>query len=200
MKIYLGPYKNWTGPYQISRKFEWLIGEDRADKLGDWIAGTWINNFCVWLDKKNIRKIKVRIDNYDTWNAEHTLALIIHPLLVAMKDNKAGSPHVDDEDVPEHIRSTSAKSTGNDYDIDEFHHDRWNWVLDEMTWSFKQYTIENRLEQFDSGEFDMSFDSENLVYGPNHTHKVDVLAKKAYEARLKNGRMLFAKYYESLWS
>lgn len=200
MKVNIGPYRNWIGPYQISRKFEWLIGEDRADKLGDWIASTKINDFCSWLDKKKKRKVKIRIDGYDTWNAEHTLALIIHPLLVAMKDNKAGSPYVDDEDVPKHIRSTAAKPTGNDYDVDEFHYDRWDWVLNEMTWTFEQYTNERRDDQFDSGVIDVSIDSANLVYGPNHTHRTDTVAKAAYDLRLKNGRMLFAKYYESLWS
>lgn len=200
MKVDIGPYKNWLGPYQISRKFEWLIGEDRADRLGDWLADSWVNTLCLWLDKKKKRKIKVHIDGYDTWSADHTLALIIHPLLLKMKECKSGSPYVDDEDVPEYIRSTAARPVKDEYELDEFYDARWAWVLNEMIWTFEQYTDENRYDQFDSGKTDFRIEDGELKTGPNHTHKVDVLAKSAYDMRLKNGRMLFAKYYESLWS
>lgn len=200
MKVNIGPYKSWLGPYQISRKFEWLIGEDRADRLGDWLTDTWVNDFCVWFDKKKKRKIKVHINGYDTWSADHTLALIIHPVLVKLKEDKPGSPYVDDEDVPEHIRSTAAKPKKDEYDVDEFHEARWDWILDEMIWTFEQYTNPDRDDQFDSGEVDYQIENGEFKPGPNHTHKVDVVAKSAYETRMMNGRMLFAKYYESLWS
>jgi len=200
MKVDIGPYKNWMGPYQVARKFEWLIGEDRADRLGDWLADSCVNTFCIWLDGKKKRKIKVHIDGYDTWSADHTLALIIHPLLIKMKEDKPGVPHVDDEDVPENIRSTAAKAKLDEYEIDEFHDARWDWVLDEMIWTFEQYTNEDRYDQFDSGKADFLIEDGQLKTGPNHTHKTNVLAKSAYDMRLKNGRMLFAKYYESLWS
>ena len=31
------------------------------------------------------RKINIEIDNYDTWNLDHTLALIIYPALLSLK-------------------------------------------------------------------------------------------------------------------
>ena len=37
------------------------------------------------------RKIEVHIDDYDVWGADHTLALIIHPVLVKLKEKKQGS-------------------------------------------------------------------------------------------------------------
>jgi len=55
------------------------------------------------------RKISVQIDPWDTWSADHTLALIIAPVLQKMKDDKQGAPHVDDADVPEHLRSTAVE-------------------------------------------------------------------------------------------
>ena len=49
------------------------------------------------------RKIEIRIDKYDVWGLDHTLALIIHPALVLLKEQKHGDPQVDDEDVPEEV-------------------------------------------------------------------------------------------------
>ena len=42
------------------------------------------------------------------------------------------TPCVDPEDVP-HI----GKGPLDDYGSDEFVHDRWDWVLDEMIWAFE---------------------------------------------------------------
>ena len=60
------------------------------------------------------REIDVTIDNYDLWNLDNTLAYIIHPALVKLKEIKNGAPKVDDEDVPEHLKSTSAPPKKND--------------------------------------------------------------------------------------
>jgi len=83
------------------------------------------------------REIKVEIDPYDTWSLYHNLAYIIHPLLIQLKDNKQGAPFVDDEDVPEHLRSTAAAPKENEWDTDSLHFVRWDWVLDEMIWAFE---------------------------------------------------------------
>ena len=48
------------------------------------------------------------------------------------------APLVDDEDVPEELRSTAAPAKENDWDVDENHFKRWDWVLDEMIWAFEQ--------------------------------------------------------------
>ena len=57
--------------------------------------------------RKN-RKIKVLIDKYDTWGMDYTLAYIIHPLLVQLKESMLVSPFIDDEDVLEILRSTNS--------------------------------------------------------------------------------------------
>jgi len=44
------------------------------------------------------RKIKIQIDPWDTWSTDHTLSLIIHPLLVQLQKTKHGSPNVDDNE------------------------------------------------------------------------------------------------------
>ena len=54
------------------------------------------------------RKVEIQIDPWDSYNADHTLALIALSLIKQLKETKHGSAMVDDEDVPEDIRSTSA--------------------------------------------------------------------------------------------
>ena len=38
------------------------------------------------------RKISVQIDSYDDWSLDHSLALIIYPALLQLKQNKNGVP------------------------------------------------------------------------------------------------------------
>ena len=207
MKIYIGPYKNWIGPYQIAGVLAHLgVSEDRCDSVGEWLGNTWVNDFCQWVDKKKKRNIKVRIDNYDTWGADHTLALIILPVLKKLKEEKHGSPSVDDEDVPEHLKSTTAATA-----IDGNHHLRWEYVMDQMIFSFENIVDDSWEDQFHTGDIDFTFvnktpgetDKEKqlheMVTGPNDTHVFDREGYAVYQARITNGLKLFGKYYQGLW-
>ena len=60
MKVSIGPYTNWIGPYQIANKIPFL-SEDAREKVGDWLAKTWVNDLCEWIHSKKHRNIKVRI-------------------------------------------------------------------------------------------------------------------------------------------
>ena len=74
MKVYIGKYSDYIGPYQIADSFKKIgISKETCDKMGDWLASTWINDFLQWIDSKKKRKIKVHIDNYDLWNMDSTL-------------------------------------------------------------------------------------------------------------------------------
>ena len=151
------------------------------------------------------------IDDFDVWNLDHTLALIIVPALKILKQKKQGSPFVKNEDVPEHLRATEEELKHNDTggDTDKHYFERWDWVLDEMIWAFQQ-KLEDWEEAYYSGETDTSFvkikekdekgeELYEMVNGPNHTFEVDTDGMKKHEARIDNGIMLFAKYYGGLW-
>ena len=222
MKIYIGPYaSHWSSRsfqhWYLQKKYKkyyWEIDEekyDRVDRLIDKISDWWedilnltINKYFHWRD----RKIKVRIDKYDTWNMDHTLALITLPMLKQLKETKHGSPLIDDEDVPEHLRSTSApplteqeKSCGVS---DENLHKRWDWLLDELIWTFEQLADEDSDSQFYSGVSDFLWEkTENglteMKRGPKDTFKLDREGLDAHNKRISNGLILFGKYYRGLW-
>ena len=95
MKVYIGPYLSWIGPYQIADKIFFWVKKDPTeeqesrwdyrlhDRFGAWLAGTWAKTLCNWIHSKKDRKIAIRIDKYDTWGMDHTLALIILPMHIS---------------------------------------------------------------------------------------------------------------------
>ena len=227
MKIYIGPYRNHHYSCRIADKFlekkygktnYWTMKNeefDRVDRALEKVEG-WIQDILNLtinkLTAKQERKVKIRIDKYDTWSMDHTLALIVVPMLKQLKATKHGSPFVDDLDVPEELRSSAARElTQKEKDCghtDDLFHKRWEWVLDEMIYAFESEVDDDWDEQFESGVRDWkSVEKEitdygtgcSLEEGPNHTFKVDEEARQAAWKRRKNGMLLFGKYYNSLW-
>ena len=143
--------------------------------------------------RKN-RAEKIEIERFDTWSMDHTLALIIHPMLVQLKDTKHGAPNVDDEDVPENLRSVNAPAKEKSYDTDEYWFDRWDWVLDEMIWSFNEKNRDTWKEVF-YGPYTESEDDDSF----GHFEWIDHEGMEVHQARISNGFRLFGKYYENLW-
>lgn len=119
------------------------------------------------------RKINVRIDDHDVWNADKTLAYIIHPVLLKIKEKKQGSPYVNNEDVPVVLRNTNPLEWE-----DDTVHERWSYVLDEMIWAFNALIHDNE--------------------EPSWLDDKD--AAIAYSVRLENGLKFFGKYYCGLWT
>jgi hypothetical protein len=151
-------------------------------KIGKYPTHRWYHNFLYEkFGIGNEPKVSVHIDDFDTWSMDHTLAYIIEPMLKQLKLTKHGAPNVDNKDVPKELRSEPAK-----HDICPTHFDKWDWVLDEMIFAFESKHTDWE-EQFHSGE------------RLNHTFKIDMKGRKAYQKRISNGFRLFGKYYENLW-
>ena len=249
MKVYIGPYKNWFGPYQLAETLcFWAKNEvdefgtkskpDWVHNFGEWLAHgdiepdakvgerrkwdrkrhqTWLYRFLSWIHDKKKRKIQVRIDNYDTWSMDHTLAHIVLPMLKQLKATKHGSAIVNDlNDVPENLRCTEHQDYDAQRDLFEdvecINYDygyslteaRWDYILDEMIFAFESKLDDSWEDQFESGEWDMEFEQEEggvsrMVEGPNHTKKYDWEGRQKYEARIQNGFRLFGKYFQNLW-
>jgi len=207
MRVNIGPYKHYIGPYQVADTLRYFgLSEDNCDKLGKFLADSFVGTFLEFIDKKRKRKIKVKIHDYDTWSADETLACIILPLLKKFKDNKHGAPFVDDEDVPESYRSYHFKKK-NEYDIDDFHFIRFDYILDQIIWSFEQIHPDNDWEsQYRSGNIDFHFekvddsDLSEMIKGPNDTYSFDIEGYKAHQDKISKGLVLFGRYFQSIWS
>ena len=202
MKVHIGKYKNWFGPYQFTQALFRFLSEEKQDKIAEKLP---LAPFERLDNLRGERKIKVHIDDYDVWNMDNTLAHIIVPMLKKLKKEKKGAPHVDDEDVPNELKSLSSPPKENEYDIDDNHFKRWDWIVDEMIWAFEQKVIDNWEEQYYSGEHDVSFKETDdgiltMEKGPKDTFKVDVEGLNKHQDRMKNGFRLFGKYYEGLWA
>jgi hypothetical protein len=206
MKVYLGPYRRFLSPYNITGLLKIIgISEQKCDILGEKLTQSWIGKLLAKINNRcSHRTTYVRIDKYDTWSMDSTLTLIILPMLKQLQASKQGSPFIDDEDVPEELRSTNAPPKENEWDIDDNHHKRWDWVLAEMIWGFEQYDTDWE-SQYQSGESDWVFkevegtDYSELVNGPNHTLKIDRDGLKAHDERISNSLRLFGKYFRALW-
>ncbi len=221
MKVRIKNYPTWLGPYQLVEKiFFWARKEDEhgisseADwvySIGDWLAHTWFGNWWSkiankWLSFHHKHRVKVRIDPWDTWSMDDTLAHIILPMLKQLKETKHGAPYVDPKDVPKELQpKKQTKKQKDNGETDSTHFERWDWVLDEMIFAFETKVDDGRWEeQFESGTSDIQWKTlENgmseMVRGPNDTKEYDWEGRKKYQERISNGFRLFGKYYENLW-
>lgn len=234
MRVFIGPYKNYIGPYQIAEMlFFWVnkYDEDTADytkaydrvhEFGRWLSedkngnDSWLTMFCEYVQSKRQRKVKIHIDEYDTWSLDHTASLIILPMLIQLKETKHGSPYVDLEDVPESMRYTETEEYDSQSTFEFYHkaenklkhdvHTRWEWVLDEMIWAHQMVLNDNIMEMCTITKSELDFskyqEDEGKVVVPlrwKQHGEYDWDKIKELEARLSNGLRLFGKYYQACW-
>jgi len=125
--------------------------------------------------------VEVHIDKWDTWSMDHTLAPIILPMLIQLKQTTHGAPNVDLEDVPEGLRPTNTEEWQKLYneggETDDKFFERWDWVMDEMIYAFDC--------KANKDEVYMRLEDQTEI--------------KKEQKRISNGFRLFGKYYESLW-
>lgn len=235
MRIKIGNYINYFGPYQLAeflcfwarnKKDEHGIPDkpDYVHNFGEWLAYgdvrpepevgevqmfrdnreyTWIARFLNWIHSKKKRTIKVHIDRWDTWSMDHTLAFIILPMLKQLKETNHGVPFVDDEDVPEELRSTAAEPKKNDWDLDSNGEKRWEWVMNEMIFAFENKVRDDSDDEFSSGDAEYAFkkldNGCSELIQTNDQYKYDFEARKKKNDRIQNGFVLFGKYFQNLW-
>ena len=227
MKINIGPYKSdiipvysWEKRYEFWRRPETcFLPEEEYTKFDKFVFGFFdklsdlVRPLNRWSNSRK-RRVKVHIDYYDVWSADHTLAMIIHPVLVKLKETKHGSPVVEDEDLPEELQYLQApKRKDEHWSVDDDIHKKWEWVLNEMIWAFSQHGLEDDSDQFYHNSDQLHMITEdaldmkgckelkfNYQKDPNKpAYWRDDEGLKKHAERKENGRRLFAKYYEALW-
>lgn len=231
MRAHIGPYpKHWTTANLESRWIEFhhgmescLVEESMLTQLDHLVIGILdgiqailnktINRFNEWRG----RKVRVHVDYYDTWSVDHTLALVILPIIEQLREKKQGAPNVDLEDVPRELRGKKlTKKQKADGEVDDKHFERWDYVLDEMIFAFESIVDDSWEEQFFSGESDLvwtpvdvygnevsdDYDGEEyyrMDTGPNSTLEFDKKGFDKYNERINSGLRLFGKYFRALW-
>jgi len=219
MKIYLSNYRyHWISPYTILEHiFFWtdwskcgrnkgvIEDKDYVDHP-EWVE-RWANRITpistairVVLDFIHPPIKYVKIDRWDTWSMDHTLAHIILPMLKQLNETKHGAPYTEDDDVPEYLRSHMAQPKENEWDTDSLHFMRWDWILAEMIWAFEQELKDDDEHQFfddsECGDEKFPWDKDGQYVSKI---KVDNEGLEAHQKRKANGFKLFGKYYQNLW-
>lgn len=237
MKIYLSkPRYHWISPYKfIDLVFFWTDWS-KCSRSKDYIPDEKYVDHPKWVEKlveklepvsvviqKVLDKIHpevnyVKIDYWDVWSMDHTLSPIILPMLKQLKKVKHGSGYVDLEDVPPELRYTTHEDWDDNHCFDFYHaedvvkkecdvHTRYDWLLDELIWTFEQLADDNNGEdQFwiEHGEIDWDKypEDEGKTSKPlrwKKESKVDWEGLRKHQERVRNGLKLFGKYYQTLW-
>ena len=154
----------------------------------------------LWLDRRT-QKIKVRIDKWDTWSMDSTLAPIILPMLVQLQETKHGAPIVEMLDVPKELRATKKdmKQCAKDGSTDDKFFERWDWILGEMIWAFEQKCRDDwQGDYYEYRELGPEEDKGDNLFGLKLVWE-DREGAKTHQERMTNGFKLFGKYFENLW-
>jgi len=212
MKVKIGEYTSRLTcdihSNHMNKKYgyvDWPKVQDRKDdvleSIEDAVQSVYNVFNWIWYDRRT-QKVKVRIDRWDTWSMDHTLANIVLPMLVQLKRTKHGAPSVDNADVPRELRMSKKDMTqfAKDGSTDDKFFKRWDWILDEMIWAFNQKCRDNwEDDYYEYRDWDQEESKDpNSLFGLKLVWE-DREGQKAHRERMTNGFKLFGKYYENLW-
>lgn len=217
MKVNIGPYRDrWVSSIHrnyMDKKYGVLSPENqtRFEVFLEWVQSRLQSLYDFTINKvldKRERKTKVKVDDYDVWNAEHTLAMVIYPTLRYLMEAECGAPDVDNEDVPEHMRREDHYPVTEDGFVgsDDAWFERWHYVLNEMTWTFSKLSDPDweHDEYFHDGlvEGMRQFPSDEGIGKVLETpdFSVDEEGLEQANKRIEEGLRLFGKYFRSMWT
>jgi hypothetical protein len=151
------------------------------------------------LKSKKKRVVKVRIHSYDSWNLDHTLALVISPALKKF-DKNHGIP-------------ASMFPAGTDFDynnaksreyqkIEKTAQKKWDDTLDRMRWSFDQIARHEPDEPKYPLKTSKDLSDLTKKKTPAQQAKIKKWISKinTYQARIQDGLNLFGVHYRDLWN
>ena len=159
------------------------------------------------------RRVEVEVNKWDTYSADYTLALIILPVLLQLKETQHGVP------------GSFCDGVGSDYDrnfcfdfidrdeIQNAGEEKWKETLDKMIWSFHQIVDDTWDSKYHHGSFEFDWapiDITNPITGKitkayemvekvGNTHWHDRVGQELHNERIKEGLELFGKYFQDLW-
>ena len=164
------------------------------------------------------RRVSVKIEKHDAYSLDRTLALIILPALLQLKETQHGIPSefamVGGEDYEDQL-SFDFYTESRDKLFEDIAVARWGEVLDKMIWSFQQLVIDDHGEKYHHGTAKYTWEKSKNQYLNPVTNKMedmyemkdlnpgehwyDVVGHQLHEERIQEGLELFGKYYKHLW-
>ena len=186
MKVKIGPYTNWFGPYQLAEKLCFWAKEEK-DEYGFPKKPDWVHNFGEWLAHGNVEPeaevgeiTKMWEDRPTTWlykflswihsKQERTIKVHIdrwdtwsmddtlaHIVLPMLKQLKAKKHGAPYVDMDDRPENLQCYKEPEDHDTDKFHFEAWDWAMDEMIFAFESKLDDSWQEQFESGESDLQW-------------------------------------------
>lgn len=174
-------------------------------------------NIGKFYKKSNKRKVTVQVDKFDTYSLDHTLALIILPALIQLKQTMHGVPtdfsEVGGEDY--HDQTSFDFYKEDQQEMFEKRCQAWNETLDKMIWSFQQIALEDYDDLYHHGNPEYDWvktdkqylnpitgkmeDTFQMVDKNPEEHWYDHVGHKLHEERIQKGLELFGKYFRNLW-
>ena len=164
------------------------------------------------------RRIDIQIDPFDTWSLDHTLATIILPALIQLKNTKHGVPGGLTDRVGGDFDNNLVFDFIKEDDAEVFNQlcDSWDDVLDKMIWSFLQLSIEDDYDnKYHHGKMETDWVESDYTYTDPITGKIektyqmvdknpeehwfDQIGSQEHEKRIQEGLELFGKHFRDLW-
>jgi hypothetical protein len=164
------------------------------------------------------RRIDIQIDPFDTWSLDHTIASIILPALIQLKNTKHGVPSGFTDRIGGDFDNNLVFDFIKEDDTEVFNQlcDSWDDVLDKMIWSFLQLSIEDDYDsKYHHGKMETDWVESDYTYTDPITGKIektyqmvdknpeehwyDQIGNQEHEKRIQEGLDLFGKHFRDLW-
>lgn len=160
-----------------------------------------------YTDNDEERIVDIQIDDYDTWNLDHTLALIILPLLEKFKGDMERDMFYPSNINEEVNHSTEVQSISDDEEKANEGYKQWLSIIDEMIYAMKgviddpdffiDYDSISHEEAKEKGYDLIDVEDLGLDITPFY---VDREAQRIHDNRVREGLELFGKYFQHLWT
>ena len=140
-------------------------------KIGKYPTHRFYHNWLYdWFGYSPKQRTSIKIHKYDTWSMDHTLAPIILPMLVQLKETTHSHP----ADLTEQ---------------------EWDEILDEMIWTFEQKCRDHWQDDY-YGPYVEDQKNGSMV---GSFKWIDHEGMNTHQERMSNGFRLFGTHYENLW-
>ena len=186
MKVKIGTYTNWFGPYQLAELLCFWV-KDVKDEYGMKSKPDWVHNFGEWLAYGSVEP-DPEVGDIRSWDRERHDTLLSRFLTwIHSKRKRTMKVHIDRWDtwsmdhtlgyivlpMLKQLKETKhgapfvdnndvpkeLRSDAIEGDIGVTHHLKWDWVIDEMIFAFetKGGSSEDWEDQFHTGEHDIQW-------------------------------------------